>query len=193
MFWGDFCRSFLFSFVFHFAWGCFLTRDTKGTDTLALFILIFWMTLVVFLLGLTHWPLAMSHNICIGSYKLRSVQNSGTCYPSQGWLFRGELGLRPIGLSSGVPDKSSRGLGSMSQYFAQILICFMPYIFRFLDQCIANKYNLNFFYVSFANKFWIRRTRLMLTSVVQPFDSVYVKKSRAGRRIFLKRRNMWKW
>ena len=96
--------------------------------------------------------------------------------PKPRLVVQGELGLRPIGLSSGVPDKSSRGLGGMSQYFAQILICFMPYIFRFLDQCIANKYNLNFFYVSFANKFWIRRTRLMLTSVVQPFDSVYVKK-----------------
>ena len=40
-----------------------------------------------------------------------------------------EPGLRPIGRSPGVPDKSSRGLGSMSQYFAQILICFIAYIF----------------------------------------------------------------
>ena len=29
----------------------------------------------------------------------------------------------------GVPDKSSRGLGSMSRYSAQILICFIAYIF----------------------------------------------------------------
>ena len=35
----------------------------------------------------------------------------------------------PIGLSPGVPDKSSRGLGSMSRYSAQILICFIAYIF----------------------------------------------------------------
>ena len=42
-----------------------------------------------------------------------------------------EPGLRPIGRSPGVPDKSSRGLGSMSQYSAQILICFIAYIFLF--------------------------------------------------------------
>ena len=41
-------------------------------------------------------------------------------------------GLRPIGRSPGVPDKSSRGLGSMSQYSAQILICFIAYIFLIL-------------------------------------------------------------
>ena len=40
-------------------------------------------------------------------------------------------GLRPICLSSGVPDKTSRGLGSMSRYSAQILICFIAYIFQF--------------------------------------------------------------
>ena len=42
-----------------------------------------------------------------------------------------EPGLRPIGRSPGVPDKSSRGLGSMSQYSAQILTCFIAYIFLF--------------------------------------------------------------
>ena len=39
-----------------------------------------------------------------------------------------EPGLRPIGRSPGVPDKSSRGLGSMSLYSAQVLICFIAYI-----------------------------------------------------------------
>ena len=41
-----------------------------------------------------------------------------------------EPGLRPIGRSPGVhvPDKSSRGLGSMSRYSTQILICFIAYI-----------------------------------------------------------------
>ena len=42
-----------------------------------------------------------------------------------------EPGLRPIGRSPGVPDKSSRGLGSMSRYSAQILICFIAYISNF--------------------------------------------------------------
>ena len=42
-----------------------------------------------------------------------------------------EPGLRPIGRSPGVPDKSSRGLGSMSRYSAWILICFIAYIFLF--------------------------------------------------------------
>ena len=62
-------------------------------------------------------------------YKLRSVQNTGTCYPGQGCFFQ-EPGLRPIGRSPGVPDKSSRGLGSMSRYSVQILICFIAYIFQ---------------------------------------------------------------
>ena len=43
-----------------------------------------------------------------------------------------EPGLRPIGRSPGVPDKSNRGLRSMSRYSAQILICFIAYIFQFL-------------------------------------------------------------
>ena len=42
-----------------------------------------------------------------------------------------ESGLRPIGRSPGVPEESSRGLGNMSRYFAQILICFIAYIFLF--------------------------------------------------------------
>ena len=41
-----------------------------------------------------------------------------------------EPGLRPIGRIPGVPDKSSQGLGSMSRYSAQILICFIAYIFQ---------------------------------------------------------------
>ena len=53
-------------------------------------------------------------------YKLRSVQNTGTCYPGQGWFVRN--------LCFG---RSSRGLGSMSRYSAQILICFIAYIFLF--------------------------------------------------------------
>ena len=44
-----------------------------------------------------------------------------------------EPGLRPIGRSPGVPDKSSRGLGSMSRYSVQILICFIAYIFLFFS------------------------------------------------------------
>ena len=40
-----------------------------------------------------------------------------------------EPGLMPIGRSPGVPDKSSRGLGSMPRYSAHILICFKAYIF----------------------------------------------------------------
>ena len=42
-----------------------------------------------------------------------------------------EPGLRPIGRSPVVPDKSSRGLDSMSRYTAQILICLIAYIFLF--------------------------------------------------------------
>ena len=42
-----------------------------------------------------------------------------------------EPGLRPIGWSPGVPDKSSRGLGSMSWYSVQIIICFIAYMFLY--------------------------------------------------------------
>ena len=38
-------------------------------------------------------------------------------------------GLRPIGRIPCVPDKPSLGLGSMPRYSAQILICFIAYIF----------------------------------------------------------------
>ena len=66
-------------------------------------------------------------------YKLRSVQNTGTCYQGQRW-FDTKLVYkwRPvqIGRSPGVPDKFNRGLGSMSRYSAQILICFIAYIFQ---------------------------------------------------------------
>ena len=48
-----------------------------------------------------------------------------------------EPGLRPIGRSPGVSDKSSRGLGSMSRYSAQILICFIAYIFQFFCSSVG--------------------------------------------------------
>ena len=48
-----------------------------------------------------------------------------------------EPGLRPISRSPGVPDKSSRGLGSMSRYYAQILICFIAYIFLFFHSSMG--------------------------------------------------------
>ena len=40
--------------------------------------------------------------------------------------------LRSIGRSQCVPEKSSQGLGSMSRYSAQILICFIANIFHIL-------------------------------------------------------------
>ena len=57
-------------------------------------------------------------------YKLRSVQNTGTCYPGQGWFVR----------NPGVPDKSSRGLGSMSRHSAQIFVSFIACIFLFITR-----------------------------------------------------------
>ena len=41
-----------------------------------------------------------------------------------------ESGLMPIGRSPCVPAKFSRGLGSMSRYSAQILICFLAHSFQ---------------------------------------------------------------
>ena len=46
-----------------------------------------------------------------------------------------EPGLRWIGRSRGVPDKSRRGLGNMSRYSARMLICFIAYIFLLLFLC----------------------------------------------------------
>ena len=40
-------------------------------------------------------------------------------------------GLRPIGRRPDAPDKSIRGLGSMSRYSVKILICFIGYILLF--------------------------------------------------------------
>ena len=53
-----------------------------------------------------------------------------------------EPGLRPIGRSPGVPDKSSRGLGSMSWYSSQILICFIAYIFSIFNFSVGLVGNL---------------------------------------------------
>ena len=61
------------------------------------------------------------------------MQNTGTCYQGQRW-FDTKLVYKwrsvQIGRSPGVPVKSNRGLGSMSRYSAQILICFIAYIFQ---------------------------------------------------------------
>ena len=48
-----------------------------------------------------------------------------------------EPGLRPEGHSLGLPDKSSRGLGSMSRYSAHILICFAAYNFPFFYSSVG--------------------------------------------------------
>ena len=69
----------------------------------------------------------MSHNLarcfdCTQIYKLRSVQNTGTCYPGQGWFVR-NLGW---GLSA-----SAQVYLTNPVYSAQILICFIAYIFLF--------------------------------------------------------------
>ena len=48
-----------------------------------------------------------------------------------------EPGLRPIGRSPSVPDKSSWGLGTMFRYSAQILICFIAYIFHFFYSSVS--------------------------------------------------------
>ena len=46
-------------------------------------------------------------------------------------------GLRPIGRSSGVPDKSSRGLSYGSPYSAQILICFVLFL-AYIFPCLKS-------------------------------------------------------
>ena len=53
------------------------------------------------------------------------------------WWRHHESGLIPIGRSPGVPDISSRGLGNMSRYSAQILICFTAYIAQFLKSSVG--------------------------------------------------------
>ena len=52
------------------------------------------------------------------------------CAEYQGMLPRPRLVCQePTGRSPGVPDKTSRGRGSMSRYSAQILICFIAFVF----------------------------------------------------------------
>ena len=73
-------------------------------------------------------------NFTIGSVETQPAIQIKICAEYRDMLPRPRLvcqepGLRPIGRSPGVPDKSSRGLGSMSRYSAQILICFIAYIF----------------------------------------------------------------
>ena len=58
-----------------------------------------------------------------------------------------EPGLRQIGRSPGVPDKSSRGLGSMSHYSAQILLCFIVI-------AIGDYYRFAFF--GLVTKLWLK-------------------------------------
>ena len=48
-----------------------------------------------------------------------------------------EPGLRPTGRRPSVFDKSSRGLGSMSRYSTQILICFIAYIFHLFSSSVG--------------------------------------------------------
>ena len=79
---------------------------------------------------------------CIVGIKLRFIPFDSSCFGIQieicaeyrdmlprPRLVGQEPGLRPIGRSPGVPDKSSRGLGSTSRYSSQIFICFIAYIF----------------------------------------------------------------
>ena len=63
----------------------------------------------------THWGRMMY--ICVIQIKICAEYQDMLPRPR---LVCQEPGLRPIGLSPGVPDKSSRGLGSMSRYSAQI-------------------------------------------------------------------------
>ena len=60
------------------------------------------------------------------------MQNTGTFYPGQSCFVR-NLGWGRI---PSVPDKSNRNLGSIS-YSAQILICFIAYIFYFLKSSLG--------------------------------------------------------
>ena len=67
--------------------------------------------------------------LCTGKYHLICVIQIKICAEYRDMLPRPRLvcqepGMRPIGRSPGVPDKSSRGLGSMSRYSAQILNLF---------------------------------------------------------------------
>ena len=69
----------------------------------------------------TKWNILYSTKIC-AVYRFMLPRPRLVCQ---------EPGLRPIGLSPGVLDKSSRGLGCISRYFAQIIIYFIAYIFLF--------------------------------------------------------------
>ena len=75
--------------------------------------------------------------------RLENVIQIKICAEYRDMLHRPRLvcqqpGLRPIGRSPCVPDKSSRGLGSMFWYSAQILICFyIANIFQFFYSSVG--------------------------------------------------------
>ena len=59
------------------------------------------------------------------------------------WLkFLRHVAITLVIQGPGVPDKSSRGLGSMSRYSAQILICFITYIFSIFNFSVGLVGNL---------------------------------------------------
>ena len=71
-----------------------------------------------------HFPLSAVYVLNVHNeyiIQLRTVQKTGTCYPGQGWFVRN---------LTGAPDKSMRGLGSMSWYSLQTLSRFLAYIFH---------------------------------------------------------------
>ena len=86
-----------------------------------------------------HWPTTCFVRLTLQNKHVMQIMFRIPGHGPSGRLVRQELGMRPLGRSPCVPDKSSRGLGSMSRYSAQILICFIAYICLFihLRVCLA--------------------------------------------------------
>ena len=73
-------------------------------------------------------PQPAAQNVGHMLYKFIHVQNAGTCLPRQSWL--SVTWLKATARRASLPVKSSWGLGSISRNSAQILVCFIAYIFQ---------------------------------------------------------------
>ena len=78
-----------------------------------------------------------------------------------------EPGLRPLGRSPGVPDKSSRGLGSMSRYSAQILICIANTAHRKI-YALGSSLVMGQYWPITPTFFWVTSLALLALALIVP-------------------------
>ena len=92
---------------------------------------------------------------CMLWKKLRCVQNTGTSYPGLGWIYQAHQDSW----------QTSLGLGSMSRYSAQILICTPTFAKMFVFKYVHN-YVINRTYITRQGYGWILRFVIAKLNVI---------------------------